>query len=277
MNKQELLKKLKDITNITNEEKSYLIDLVNTKKKYGIIWEEKREEVEDQLLDHLPILIEDKDKAIVNGENFPNHLLIESDNLHALTTLCFTHEGKIDTLYFDPPYNTGNKSWRYNNDYVEKEDTFRHSKWLSFMAKRLRIAKRLMAPDGTIVVTIDDYEVATLTLLMDEIFGEDNRLGIVVIEINPRGRTTNKFFATCHEYALVYSKNSQIVDINSIPLTDEQKLAFNNEDKISPYRLLPFRRSGGLSTPSDRPNSEFSLNPVTENIPSAKKQLCCVQ
>ena len=259
MKKTDLIHKLKQLQGITDEERAYLINLVNTKKKYGLVWEDKPEDVEEQLRENLPVLKEVKDRAIINGEEHPNHILIEGDNLHALTALTFTHEGKIDTMYFDPPYNTGNKSWRYNNDYVEKEDSFRHSKWLSFMAKRLKIAKKLLASDGLIVVTIDDYEVSPLTLLLDEIFGENNRVGILIIENNPRGRTTNKFFATCHEYALVYSKNAELANLNPIPLNDEQKLAFGYEDNISPYRLLPFRRSGGLSTPSDRPNSEFSL------------------
>ena len=259
MNKTDLIQKVKALDGLSQDERAYLINLVNTKKKYGLVWEDKPEEVEEQLRENLPVLKEVKDKAIVNGEEYPNHILIEGDNLHALTALTFTHEGKIDTMYFDPPYNTGNQSWKYNNDYVEKEDSFRHSKWLAFMNKRLKIAKRLLTEDGIIVVTIDDYEVATLTLLLDEIFGENNRIGILIVENNPRGRTTNKFFATCHEYALVYSKNQLLASLNPIPLNDEQKLAFNYEDKVSPYRLLPFRRSGGLSTPNDRPNSEFSL------------------
>lgn len=278
MNKIDLIQKIKSLEGITTDERAYLINLVNTKKKYGLVWEDKQEDVEEQLRENLPVLKEIKERATINGEEHPNHILIEGDNLHALTALTFTHEGKIDTMYFDPPYNTGNKSWRYNNDYVEKEDAFRHSKWLSFMSKRLKIAKKLLSADGLIVVTIDDYEVSPLTLLLDEIFGENNRVGTLIIENNPRGRTTNKFFATCHEYALVYSKNQELASLNPILLNDEQKLAFGFEDKISPYRLLPFRRSGGLSTPNDRPNSEFPLyysisekNIIAVGGPRAKK------
>lgn len=262
MNKKDILDKIKSLDGLNNEERAYLVNLVNTKKKYGLVWEEKIEEVEEQLRTKLPILKEVKERAIINNtesKKTPNHILIEGDNLHALTSLVFTHENRIDTMYFDPPYNTGNKSWKYNNDYVEKDDAFRHSKWLEFMSKRLKIAKKLLKTEGIIVVTIDDYEVATLTLLLDEIFGESNRLGTLIIENNPRGRTTNKFLATCHEYALIYGKDASLASFNMLKLTEDQAGAFKFKDEVGNYRLLPFRRSGGLSTPTDRPNSEFPL------------------
>ena len=142
MNKQDLISKIKQLDGVTQDERAYLINLVNTKKKYGLVWEDKREDVEEQLRNNLPVLKEVKDKAIINGEDNPNHILIEGDNLHALTALTFTHEGKIDVIYIDPPYNTGAKEdFIYNDHYVDKEDAFRHSKWLSFMHRRLRIAK----------------------------------------------------------------------------------------------------------------------------------------
>lgn len=107
MKKTDLIQKLKQLQGISDDERAYLINLVNTKKKYGLVWEEKPEDVEEQLRENLPVLKEVKDRAIINGEDYPNHILIEGDNLHALTALTFTHEGKIDTMYFDPPYNTG--------------------------------------------------------------------------------------------------------------------------------------------------------------------------
>ena len=136
MNKQDLIKKIKDLTDISNDEKAYLIDLVNTKKKYGLVWEDKPEDVEEQLRSMLPVFKEVKERAIINndgslsGVEVPNHILIEGDNLHALTALSYTHEGKVDVIYIDPPYNTGNKDFIYNDAYVDKEDTYRHSKWL---------------------------------------------------------------------------------------------------------------------------------------------------
>ena len=136
MNKQDLISKIKQLDGVTQDERAYLINLVNTKKKYGLVWEDKREDVEEQLRNNLPVLKEVKDKAIINGEDNPNHILIEGDNLHALTALTFTHEGKIDVIYIDPPYNTGNKDFKYNDTFVDKEDSYRNSKWLSFMDKR---------------------------------------------------------------------------------------------------------------------------------------------
>lgn len=88
----------------------------------------------------------------------PNHVLIEGDNLHALTVLNYTHAGKVDVIYIDPPYNTGNKNFIYNDQYVDREDSYRHSKWLSFMHKRLKLAKNLLKEFGVIFISIDDYE-----------------------------------------------------------------------------------------------------------------------
>jgi adenine-specific DNA-methyltransferase len=200
MNKTDLIQKVKALDGLSQDERAYLINLVNTKKKYGLVWEDKPEEVEEQLRENLPVLKEVKDKAIVNGEDNPNHILIEGDNLHALTALAFTHEGKIDVVYSDPPYNTGNNSWKYNNRYIDDEDPFKHSKWIAFMEKRLKILKRLLSEDAVVCITIDNYEVHSLRLLMDEIF-TGKEIIITVIEHNFRGRAKNNFALT-HEYAI---------------------------------------------------------------------------
>ena len=113
------------------------------------------------------------------GEVAPNHILIEGDNLHALTALTFTHEGKVDVMYFDPPYNTENKDFKYNDTFVDLEDSFRHSKWLSFIYKRLIIAKKLLSINGIIFISIDDNEQAQLKLICDEVFGELNYHGVI--------------------------------------------------------------------------------------------------
>jgi adenine-specific DNA-methyltransferase len=206
MNKTDLIQKVKALEGLTQDERAYLINLVNTKKKYGLVWEDKPEDVEEQLRENLPVLKEVVEKRILgtplpkpieeinlftqnnetdnpenlDAENYPNHILIEGDNLHALTALTFTHEGKIDVIYIDPPYNTGNKDFKYNDSFVDKEDSYRHSKWISFMHKRLQIAKRLLNDKGVIFISIDDYEQATLKLLCDEIFNELNFVGNVI-------------------------------------------------------------------------------------------------
>ena len=187
INKAELISKLQTLEGLTNDERSNLIGLLRQHKKYGLVWEDKPEDVEERLRDELPILREVKDKAILSDDpDAPNHILIEGDNLEALTALSYTHEGKIDVIYIDPPYNTGNKDFVYyddfNDDYrnipfVERDDAFRHSKWLSFMGRRLKLAKKLLSYEGVIFISIDDNEQANLKILCDEIFGEDKFVG----------------------------------------------------------------------------------------------------
>lgn len=174
MNKKELVEKINSLDALTTEEKSAIIDLLK-QKKYGLVWENKPEDVEERLRAELPVLKEVKDKALLDGGDYaPNHILIEGDNLEALTALAYTHENSVDVIYIDPPYNTGNKDFVYNDSFVDSEDGYRHSKWLSFMDKRLRIAKRLLSDHGVIFISIDDNEQANLKLLCDEIFGERN-------------------------------------------------------------------------------------------------------
>lgn len=211
MNKTDLIQKVKAIEGLTQDERAYLINLVNTKKKYGLVWEDKPEEVEEQLRENLPVLKEVKDKAIINGEEHPNHILIEGDNLHALTALTFTHEGKIDVIYIDPPYNTGKpKEFKYNDRYVDMEDSFRHSKWLSFMSKRLKMAKNLLSDNGILLVNIDDHEISQLSLLCDEIFNtssDPNRSNKIATLVWDLGTGTSAgHFTRTHEYILVYAK-----------------------------------------------------------------------
>ena len=175
INKYELAKKISQLEGLTNEEKASLVELLRSQKKYGLVWEDKPEEIETRLVDELPVLTEVPERAIVSdAPDAPNHILIEGDNLEALTALAYTHEGKIDVIYIDPPYNTGNKDFVYNDSFVDKEDGYRHSKWLSFMNKRLQIAKSLLASGGVIFISIDDNEQAQLKLLCDSIFGERN-------------------------------------------------------------------------------------------------------
>lgn len=135
---------------------------VKKQKRYGLVWEEKPEDVVEKCKKEFPVIVEDEGKRIKKTEDNLTHILIEGDNYHALSVLAYTHEKKIDVIYIDPPYNTGNQSWRYNNDYVDKDDPWKHSKWLSMMSNRLLIAKRILAQDGTLIVAIDDYEVHTL-------------------------------------------------------------------------------------------------------------------
>jgi adenine-specific DNA-methyltransferase len=213
MNKTDLIQKVKAIEGLTQDERAYLVNLVNTKKKYGLVWEDKPEEVEEQLRENLPVLQEVKDKAIINGEEHPNHILIEGDNLHALTALTFTHEGKIDVIYIDPPYNTGNKDFMYNDRFVDQEDSFRHSKWLSFMQRRLKVAKRLLTDNGIVFISIDDNEQSQLKLLCDEIFIENNFVGNFIWIKKKKGSHLSRTLRSMTEYVLCYSKSIKNIQL----------------------------------------------------------------
>ena len=221
INKQELIGKIHGIKGLSNEEKSALIELLKTHKKYGLVWEDKPENVEERLRDELPILTEVKNRAIISKEqDAPNHILIEGDNLEALTALTYTHSGKIDVIYIDPPYNTGNKDFVYNDTFVDSEDSFRHSKWLSFMSRRLKIAHKLLSNTGVIFISIDDNEQSQLKLLCDEIFGERN----FVTKCDWRKKTganDAKDIATITESIMVYTNNREETLQNSIWNRDE--------------------------------------------------------
>ncbi len=251
INKAELISKLQTLEGLTNEERSNLIGLLRQHKKYGLVWEDKPEDVEERLREELPVLCEVKDKVILSDEpDAPNHILIEGDNLEALTALSYTHEGKIDVIYIDPPYNTGAKNWKYNNDYVDSNDSFRHSKWISMMNKRLKIAKQLMSQRGILVVTIDDYEIENITLLLNEIFGEYNRLGTVVIRNNPSGRSTTSGFSIAHEYALFYSKSNDDAVVGRLERTEEQIGRYKEKDEIGYFEWVNFRARYSTNSPS---------------------------
>jgi len=207
MNKLDLTKKIRGLKDLSQDEKSFLINVVNTKKKYGLVWEDKIDDVEEELRQKFPVFVEVKDKLVFNGHDNPNHVLIEGDNLHALTALTFTHEGRVDVVYIDPPYNRGENDFRYNDNWIQKDNPFKHSLWLSFISKRLKIAKRLLNETGVIIIHIDEHEFDALNLLLEtEIFGEENSLGqIIYNKQNPKGDA--KSVATMHEYVLIYCKN----------------------------------------------------------------------
>lgn len=168
----------KDYSKLDKDGLLKVIEKLESRKKYGLVWDEEntKEKFEKESENALPILKEVKVKEIKTDANKPTNILIEGDNYHALSVLNYTHPGKIDVIYIDPPYNTGKKDFVYNDDYVDEEDTYKHSKWLSFMSKRLRLAKNLLTDDGILAVSIDDHEIAQLKLLLDELFNENTKV-----------------------------------------------------------------------------------------------------
>lgn len=232
INKAELISKLQTLEGLTIDERSSLIGLLREHKKYGLVWEDKPEDVEERLREELPILREVKDKAILSDDtDAPNHILIEGDNLEALTALSYTHEGKIDVIYIDPPYNTGNKDFVYNDSFVDSEDCYRHSKWLSFMNKRLKIAKRLLSDKGVIFISIDDNEQANTKLLCDETFGRSNFIAQVIWERAYSPVNLKKHFSESHDYIIVYANRIENAVNNGLPRSNEANERYSNPDK----------------------------------------------
>lgn len=180
------------------------------KKKYGLVWEEKPEEVVEMCKKKLPVLKEVKNKEIITDKDKPVNLLIEGDNYHALSVLNYTHAKKVDVIYIDPPYNTGARDWKYNNDYIDINDAWRHSKWLSMMTHRLSLARNLLKENGVFICTIDENEFYRLGLLLEEIF-KGFEIHCITIVHNPRGVQGNNFSYT-HEYAyFIFRKGLKVI------------------------------------------------------------------
>ena len=224
-------------------------------KKYGLVFEEHREAIDDLLAAHVPVMTEDKDLFIDSGGQM--NFLIEGDNLAALQLLMKTHKGMVDLIYIDPPYNTGGTDFRYDDTIVAKEDGFRHSKWISFMQKRLELAKRLLTADGLIFISIDDNELPALTLLCDSIFGEQNRVETIVWKSKYGAGAKTVGFISVHEYILCYSRNP-IKNLTS-ELDEEGQLKYNKKDD-------KFESRGGYLTQplmttslGDRPNLVYDI------------------
>jgi adenine-specific DNA-methyltransferase len=282
-----------------------LIELINTKKKYGLVWEDKPEDAEELLRTQLPLLREVVEKRIAaspdpckGGEKeasqrknpsvqnlqtslfesetldqcdsfssphgggwvgAPNHILIEGDNLHALTALTFTHEGKIDVIYIDPPYNTGNKDFKYNDSFVDKEDSFRHSKWLSFMAKRLRIAKQLLSDKGVIFISIDDNEQAQLKMICDKILREDCFIGIFPWKKRTTKSDVPNGISQDFEYIICYANPNFHAGI-----THQRKYFYTDDYPNDGWRLSDLTKQ---TSAEERPNSAFDLiNPKNGKV-----------
>lgn len=219
-------------------------------KKYGLVFEEHREGIDELLENNLPVLTEDIDLFIDNGGQM--NFLIEGDNLASLKLLEKTHKGRIDLIYIDPPYNTGAKNWIYDNDYVDSNDLFRHSKWLSMMNQRLVLAKKLLANKGVLICAIDENECATLKLLLEEIFGGSYEYVCITIVHNPRG-IQGKNFSYTHEFAFfVIPKGDKIIGGRKIP---ESEIDWRN-----------LRDNGGESLRSDARNCFYPIITDGQNI-----------
>lgn len=234
-----------------NEIENHLKD-----KKFGLVWEEHSEEVDEKLLTHIPVFTADSERRICKDENKPWNFIIEGDNLQALYLLEKTHRGRVDCIYIDPPYNTGAKDWKYNNDYVDNNDVYRHSKWLSMMKNRLILAKRLLNPfDSILIVTIDEKEYLRLGCMLEELFPEAE-IQMVTSIINRHGSNRKNHFTRCEEYLFyVFIGDSKV---NSIGKSMIKEDAEKNDDNSVVWKSL-CRTAANNGLRKDRPNLFYPI------------------
>ena len=226
---------------------------------------EARIETGDAALEDLVVVAEFRDPIypglvstgkVERGGDKPYHIVINAENFHALQTMLFTHRGKIDCIYIDPPYNTGAKDWKYNNDYVENDDLYRHSKWLAFMERRLLLAKSLLNPtDSVLIVTIDEKEYLRLGLLLEQTFPEA-RIQMISAVINPAGVTRPGAFARTDEYIFFALFGRAVA--TPVPLGDEWRI--NPDDKRTTKILWSMLvRTGTNARRIDRPRLFYPI------------------
>ncbi|MDO8728696.1 MAG: site-specific DNA-methyltransferase [bacterium] len=264
-----------------NYTKDELIDELETlkKKKYGLVWDKKNsQEILDAFVNwenvpenfvpkQFPVLKEVKNKEIKTDKTKPANLLIEGDNYHSLAVLNFTHQDKVGCIYIDPPYNTGSKDFFFNDKFIDKDDPWRHSKWLSFMEKRLLLAKNLLNKDGVMFISIDDNEFAPLKMLCDEIFGQD-QVDVFIWRKSGDGRygkmKNTTTFRKDPEYIIVcYRDEKKLNKIKEIPQFQNEYDNPDNDHR-GPYK------AGSISRREDASNPEHK-NYYEVTSPSGKK------
>lgn len=227
-------------------------------KKYGLVWEEHEEEVDVKMRTHIPVFTADDSKEIHADTTTESYnFLLEGDNLHSLRLLEKTHKGRIDIIYIDPPYNTGGPDFRYDDSIISKEDGFRHSKWLSFMKSRLSIAHNLLSDNGIMFISIDDIELAPLTLLCDELFGSENHVETIIWKNKYGAGAKTVGFISVHEYILCYTKKP-ISDLTS-ELSEEGQAEYKKKDEKFDLRGGYLTQPLMTTSLGDRPNLVYDI------------------
>lgn len=261
-------------------------------EKYGLNWFGKRKARQLALTSSLGTLRPCPEES-VDWETTQN-LMIEGDNLEVLKLLQKSYAGKVKLIYIDPPYNTG-KDFVYPDDFRDGIGTYQklmgwrneegervsslarnsessgrhHTDWLNMILPRIRLARNLLREDGVLAISIDENEVSRLREVCSEIFGEENELALVSVQSNPRGRQSDTFFATVHEYILIFSKDFESCTVTGVKLTEAQRSEFSYQDENGkPYRLLGLRQRGAASRREDRPDMFFPIyvNPNTLKV-----------
>ncbi|MFA7253310.1 MAG: site-specific DNA-methyltransferase [Patescibacteria group bacterium] len=202
-------------------------------------------------------LIPEKEKSLTDKVSLHDNLIIHGDNLKALKALLPTYAGKVKCIYIDPPYNTGNENWVYNDNVsspmmqdwlgktVDREDLTRHDKWLCLMTPRLRLLRELLSEDGAIFISIDDNEQHRLRMMMDDIFGEENFLAELIWQKRKGGGNDSSYIATDHEYVCVYSKNTSDISGNwKVDYEDEYLKRYKEDDEFGRFYWDTLSRPG---------------------------------
>lgn len=243
------LKKIKEEHKDDDETLIALDEIENelNSKKYGLVWEKHEEKVDRMMQDNIPVFTEVKEREIKATDENSYNFLLEGDNLHSLKLLEKTHAGKIDVIYIDPPYNTRNKDFIYDDTFVNKNDGYAHSKWLSFMSERLEIAKKLLSDDGVIFINIDENEAHQLKLLLDEVFSIENFVGEFIWKARSGKSGTNSLIAVSHEYIYCYAKS-----ISSVNFFSEVNTTVNDKKEA-------LRQWGQNVYREDRPTMFFPI------------------
>jgi len=270
----------KDFSKLSKEELLKLVEKQEAEldaKKYGLVWDREREP-EQVVLDcenNLPILKRITKKEIRTDESDDN-IFIEGDNYHSLTVLNYTHKGKIDFIYIDPPYNTGKKDeWKYNDKFIDENDSYRHAKWLNMMEKRLELSKHLLKEDGVIFISIGEQEVANLNLLCGKVFRHENFLTIIA-RISKTASDKGKHFAPSCDYIVCYAKNKANIDTSNFYDEVDEDL-YTKEDENGIYRDDIALYQSALDT---RPNQRYFIKcpdgslviPPGKSMPKEKKE-----
>ena len=196
--------------------------------RFGLVWE--RDEIDHDLSVNNDFVALDWDANLSCGESAQDNLIIEGDNFDALRYLRMTHAGRVKCIYIDPPYNTGNRDFIYNDRFIDKDDAYRHSKWLEFMYRRLELAKELLTEDGVIFVSIDDNEVFHLGLLMEQVFGAANFVANVIWQKVDSPKNTAQHFSDDHEYIICCALNKATWRPNRVPRTEAMNARYKNPD-----------------------------------------------
>lgn len=271
---------MNDYSKLSKEELLKLIEKQDAEldsKKYGLIWDREKEP-EQVVLDcenNLPILKRIKEKEIRTDKSDDN-ILIEWDNYHALTVLNYTHKGKIDCIYIDPPYNTGNKDERkYNDRYIDENDSYRHAKWLNMMEKRLELAKNLLKEDWVVFISIWEQEVSNLNLLCGKVFRHENFLTLIA-RISKTASDKGNHFAPSCDYVVCYARNKTMLDTSNFYDEVDEDL-YTKEDENGIYRDDIALYQSSLDT---RPNQRYFIKcpdgsfvvPPGESMPKENKE-----